>query len=94
MHRKTMYVDGHERDDVVKDRVRYIHELQAMVKFMCRYSGDNMDEVTEPSLGDGDREVVLIVHDEMVAHQNDGEDWSYQTVSTRLTYSSFLCSPR
>ena len=46
---------------------------------MRQYSEDNMDVVTLPASRDHP-EVVLIVHDETVLHQNDGEDWSYQEV--------------
>ena len=46
---------------------------------MDKYGGSNMDEVT-PRTNMVDCEVVWVVHDEVVLHQNDGEDWSYQQV--------------
>ena len=78
-HKKTMYVDGHERADVVADRRRYIAELDQYLSRMDQYGGDNMDEVT--SRTSEEPEVVLVVHDEVVLHQNDGEEWSYQQVN-------------
>jgi len=76
-HRKTMYIDGHERADVVLDRKRYVEELATYTPYMCIYCGDDMDIVTPPDKIDK-AEVVLVVHDETVLHQHDGEDWSYQ----------------
>ena len=69
-----MYIDGHERDDVVSNRSRYVHELATYLPYMCQYGGDRMDIVTPPQKTDK-AEVILVVHDETVLHQNDGEDW-------------------
>ena len=41
-----MYVDGHERADVVLDRVRYIAEVHRFLPRMDQYGGSSMDEVT------------------------------------------------
>ena len=84
-HRKTMYIDGHERADVVLDRKRYVEELATYTPYMCNYCGDDMDIVTPPDKTDK-AEVVLVVHDETVLHQHDGEDWSYQEVRPKFEY--------
>ena len=75
-----MYVDGHERADVVKDRLRYIAELDTYLSRMDQYGGADMNDVTPRVSEEG--EVVLCVHDEVVLHQHDGEGWSYQQVRT------------
>ena len=85
-----MYIDGHERADVVLDRKRYVEELATYTLYMCQYGGDGMDIVTPPDKTDK-AEVVLMVHDETVLHQYDGEDWSYQEVRLKLEY---LCIMR
>ena len=36
-HKKTMYVDGHEREDVVNDRARYVVEILNHAEYMCSY---------------------------------------------------------
>ena len=36
-HKKTMYVDGHEREDVVKDRACYVVEIPNHAEYMCSY---------------------------------------------------------
>ena len=84
-HRKTIYIDGHERADVVLDRKRYVEQLVTYTPIMCQYGGDGMDIVTPPDKTDK-AEVVLMVHDETVLHQYDGEDWSYQEVRLKLEY--------
>ena len=49
-----------------------------------------MNDVTPRTSEEG--EVVLVVHDEVVLHQNDGEDWSYQQVNvSRLLEMFFSC---
>ena len=88
-HRKTMYIDGHERADVVLDRKRYVEELATYTPYMCNYCGDDMDIVTPPDKTDK-AEVVLMVHDETVLHQYDGEDWSYQEVRLKLEYPCIM----
>ena len=70
-----MYIDNHERADVVKDRLRYIAELDQYLSRMDQYGGADMNDVTPRTSEEA--EVVLVVHDEVVVHQNDGEDWSY-----------------
>ena len=84
-HRKTMYIDGHERADVVLDRKRYVEELATYSPYMCQYGGDDMVILTPPDKTDKG-EVVLVVHDETVLHQHDGEDWSYQEVRPKFEY--------
>ena len=101
-HKKTMYVDGHERKDVVEDRARFVKEILSYVPFMQKYGnlkeGDDKEEgmkatlpaeryyvngtevVTGVAAGAG-KELVLVVHDETVIHQNDLENWSYQLES-------------
>jgi len=79
VHKKGMYVDGHERGDVIEDRGRYVVEMKGHQRYMHKYSGNNMDVVTEPEMlyADGKR-LVLVVHDETTFHQNDGARWSYR----------------
>jgi len=69
--RKGVYMDGHERDDVVK----YRHEvfLPAMGKFearMVRYEGPELNRV-EPVLAPGERQIITQFHDECCFHAND-----------------------
>ena len=87
-HKKTMYIDGHERADVVKDRLRYIAELDQYLSRMDQYGGADMNDVTPRTSEEA--EVVLVVHDEVVVHQNDGEDWSYQQVNVSHVLAVFV----
>ena len=40
---KTLYVDGHERGDVVIDRMTFIRTMLKHRESMVAFSGDNMD---------------------------------------------------
>jgi len=75
----SRYVDGHEREDVVKDRERYCAEIKVYRQFMNEYGGDSlMDVVRGPKILLNDMRIVLVSHDESVLHQNDGTRWSYR----------------
>ena len=36
-HKETMYVDNHDREDVVKDRARYVVEIRNPAEYICSY---------------------------------------------------------
>ena len=79
-HRKGMYVDGHERPDVVGDRNRFLAEMEGFQNFMDTYGGALMLTRNGASirLPSGHR-LVLVVHDETCFHLNDRAAWSYRT---------------
>jgi len=69
--RKGVYMDGHERADVVKYRQEVF--LPAMAQFearMNRYEGPNLRKI-EPNLKPGERRIVGVWHDESCFHAND-----------------------
>jgi len=69
--RKGVYMDGHEREDVVKYRQEVF--LPIMAKFearMAKFEGVEMKRVP-PVLKDGEKEVVMLFHDECCFHAND-----------------------
>ncbi|KII84350.1 hypothetical protein PLICRDRAFT_46228 [Plicaturopsis crispa FD-325 SS-3] len=69
--RKGVYMDGHERDDVVQYRRDVF--LPAMKEFearMVRYEGPELTEV-QPILAPGVRPVIAQYHDECCFHAND-----------------------
>lgn len=70
--KKGIYVDGHERADVVQYRATFLESIR---KYQCRmktYSGPNMEQVKEPVLQPGEKEIVVVVQDECIVHANDG----------------------
>lgn len=73
------YVDGHEREDVVKERERYCAEMKVYQLFMNEYGGNLlMHVVRRPMVLLNGKRIVLVSHDETVLHQNDGTRWSYR----------------
>ena len=59
----------------------------ASLSRMDQYGGADMNAVTPRTSEEA--EVVLVVHDEVVVHQNDGEDWSYQQVNVSHVLAVF-----
>ena len=43
--KKGMYIDGHERKDVIKYRVDFLNFIFEYEKSMAKYSGDDMEDV-------------------------------------------------
>ena len=69
--RKGVYMDGHEREDVVKYRNEIF--LPAMEKFearMAKFEGLDLKRVA-PVLGDGRKQIIALFHDESCFHAND-----------------------
>ena len=67
-----MYIDGHERKDVIKYRVDFLNFIFEYEKSMAKYSGDDMEDVELPILSPGEKQHVLVVHDESLFYSNDG----------------------
>lgn len=76
-HKTTSYVDGHERDDVVDYRKNYLKMMKNYEKLMDIYDGENMDLIVHPQLDPGQKQVVLVVHDESIfkAHDDHNSYW-------------------
>jgi hypothetical protein len=69
--RKGVYMDGHEREDVVKYRNEIF--LPAMAQFesrMTRFEGADLKQVNH-ILEDGRKRVIALFHDECCFHTND-----------------------
>ena len=69
--KKGVYMDGHEREDVVKYRNEVF--LPAMAKFeerMTKFEGPELGKV-EPTLREGEKEIIPQFHDESCLSVND-----------------------
>lgn len=98
--KKGMYLDGHERTDVVEYRKRFLKEMEVHEKRMPQYEGDNM-EMKMPPLPEGARPLVMVVHDESCFQSNDGRktcwlDENHRQIRPKgpgksLMVSAFLC---
>jgi hypothetical protein len=72
--RKDIYVDGHERDDVVEYRKKFLDQMEIYERYMPIFDGENMEHVIWPSLNSGEKKHILVTHDESVFFSNDGLD--------------------
>ncbi|KAH9095140.1 hypothetical protein Ae201684P_009995 [Aphanomyces euteiches] len=71
--KKGVYVDGHERDDVKAYRIVFLERIFNLEQLMTKYDGETMTNETKPELKNGEKEHVLIVHDESLFYSNDGD---------------------
>ncbi len=75
-HQKThkdIYMDGHERPDVVLARENFLNELSAFENLMPIPSEDNIMILNEPTLAPEKKKHILVVHDESIFYANDGK---------------------
>jgi hypothetical protein len=63
-----LYFDGHERDDVVEYRAKFIEKFEEYRPHFSVYDGAAMDQVTDP-VG---RRIVPVTHDECTFYAHDG----------------------
>jgi hypothetical protein len=74
VHKKSYYVDGHERDDVVAHRIDFLKQMEDIERRSSFWEDGrdrSMEEVIQPTLANGEKEVVLITHDECIIYSND-----------------------
>lgn len=67
---KGVYVDGHERADVVKYREAFLAKV-AKNEHLCNEYDDITLEVIEPTLLPGERKHVPVHHDESIFRSNE-----------------------
>jgi hypothetical protein len=71
---KSYYTDDHNRSDVVKYRDEvFLAEMAEYEKRMRKYEvqGDGTTRVVEPVLKEGEKNVVLVTHDESTFYSNE-----------------------
>jgi hypothetical protein len=71
-HRQGIYYDGHERDDVIQYRKKFLEEMFEHEKYMSKYEGEAMNRIY-PNLPEGKKERILVTHDECIFYSNDGK---------------------
>lgn len=75
-HQKThkdIYIDGHERSDVVLARKNFLNELSTFEYLMPIPSEDDIMVLNEPILAPEKKKHILVVHDESIFYANDGK---------------------
>ena len=82
--KKGIYIDGHERTDVVEYRMLYLKRLDILASThlpppLC--SDELSTHALQPPLRTDEpsphRELVLIFHDESIFHSNDDQGWMW-----------------
>ena len=99
-YRKGIYVDGHERSDVVEDREKFIADYDELAKLTPTFSVDNLD-IIEPTLPPNTSQHIFITHDESSFNANDGPKRGWGPVDEQpllkkgrgrtLMISDFIC---
>ena len=75
--KKGVFLDGHERPDVVEYRAQFLKELEALGPYLVEFRNDSsMEEKVYSSdcavNGPNKRPVILIIYDESTFLANDG----------------------
>jgi len=73
---KDVYYDGHEREDVIEYRKGWVNRMLDLEKRMDIFEGEEM-KIVAPALGDDEKKVVQITHDECTFYANDGKRWMW-----------------
>ena len=67
---KDVYYDGHEREDVIEYRKKFLEEMQFYEKYMPIFEGENMEQ-KNPILLENEKLHLFVVHDECLFYAND-----------------------
>lgn len=68
--KKGIYFDGHERDDVVEYRKKFLEEIEKYEQYMPTFVGDEMTQLN-PETPPGQQLHLFITHDECLFYAND-----------------------
>ena len=74
--KKGVFIDGHEREDVVEYRHDFLKRMMLRFKFMRCWEGIDMDMALEQECS-SETEIVWVSHDESIFYSNDdgGKGW-------------------
>lgn len=75
--RKEVFVDGHERSDIVEDRKNFLKKMEELKPYMVTFeeNGTMKPKIYPPDCavgGDNRRPIIVITHDECTFSANDG----------------------
>jgi len=70
---KAVYIDGHERDDVVKYRDLYFKRMDILHMTHARPLFCEDEIPAEPFIGPQPRSLALLFHDESMYHSNEDQ---------------------
>ncbi len=75
--RKDVFVDGHERSDIVEDRAKFLKKMEELKPYIVEFFEDG---TMKPKVypfdcalgGENRRPIIVITHDECTFSANDG----------------------
>ncbi|GES92520.1 hypothetical protein RCL_jg28850.t1 [Rhizophagus clarus] len=71
-YQKGMYVDGHERPDVVEYRKQFLEEIDIYQKLMLSFEGNDLERQIDLILNNNEKLHILVTHDKTTFQSNDG----------------------
>lgn len=81
--KKGIFLDGHERDDVVEYRQKFLENMKELLPYLVEFAEDgSMQEKAYPAgcvVGGPDRRpIIMITHDESIFSANDGRHQAWK----------------
>ena len=77
-HKKGAYVDGHEREDVVKSREEFLKKLKELKEtHLPPPPCSDERAATPPPDAETRKKLILIYHDESIFNTNEGQTWMW-----------------
>lgn len=75
--RKDVFIDGHERSDVVEDRKNFLGKMKELKPYIVEFeeNGAMKEKIYPPDCavhGLNRRSIIVITHDECTFSANDG----------------------
>ena len=70
--KKGVYIDGHERPDVIEARIHFLKEMEKFQSRMYRFTGVDREITIQPHCIDGELPMIWVVHDESVFDSSGG----------------------
>ncbi|CAG8644217.1 12206_t:CDS:2, partial [Ambispora leptoticha] len=67
-----IYYDEHERNDILQYQKEFLEKIYEHEEYMSKYEDEFMNQICL-SLSEGEKERVLVVHDEYIFYLNDGK---------------------
>jgi hypothetical protein len=98
---KGWFTDGHEREDVIRYRNDFLQRMGMIEQKMIKYDFTTQTIPIIPELEEGERQCVLITHDESTFYCNDGRKFYWlengkqkylpKTKGASIMISGFMC---
>ncbi|EFP90325.1 uncharacterized protein PGTG_16351 [Puccinia graminis f. sp. tritici CRL 75-36-700-3] len=91
-HQKSVYYGGHEREDVVASRKKYLDNVAQLRVYLKKYDGENCEIplLVDPKILGHNKETVFIYHDESTIHAKERPTLSWLLPGTTELQSKSL----